>query len=161
LPVFALVAIKSGLKLPPPREGMCVDSVVDVAAEWAGVGRMAAPGELQPAKGRCGSAVLALGPGGAQMQGGKIAMPELVRTLSMLLGRSVKDNTGFTELFDLQLDFVPDDTTPAMPPPPPDSGLSGVSIAQALEQQLGLHLESSKGPVQVIVVDQAQRPSAN
>ena len=88
-------------------------------------------------------------------------MPELVRTLSMLLGRSVIDNTGFTELFDLQLDFVPDDTTPPMPPPPPDSGLSGVSIAQALEQQLGLRLESIKGPVQVIVVDHAERPSAN
>jgi len=56
---------------------------------------------------------------------------------------------------------VPDDTTPAMPPPPPDSGISGVSIAQALEQQLGLRLESIKGPVQVIVVDQAERPSAN
>ncbi len=88
-------------------------------------------------------------------------MPELVRTLSMLLGRSVIDKTGFTDLFDLQLDFVPDDTTPAMPPPPPGSDTSGVSIAQALQQQLGLRLESAKGPVQVIVVDQAERPSAN
>ena len=95
------------------------------------------------------------------MRGGKIAMPELVRTLSMLLDRSVIDRTGFTQLFDLQLDFVPDDTTPAMPPPPPDSGISGVSIAQALQQQLGLRLESTKGPVQVIVVDQAERPFAN
>jgi len=161
LPVFALVANKGGFKLPRPKEGVCVDSAVEAAAEWVGAGRMAAPGEVQPARGRCGSAVLALGPGGAQMQGGKIAMPELVRTLSMLLGRSVIDNTGFTELFDLQLDFVPDDTTPAMPPPPPDSVISGVSVAQALEQQLGLRLESIKGPVQVIVVDQAERPSAN
>jgi uncharacterized protein (TIGR03435 family) len=161
LSVFTLVADKSNLKLPPPREGMCVDSVADAAAEWAGVGRMPAPGELQPAKGRCGSAVLVLGPGGAQMHGGKIAMPELVRMLSMLLGRSVIDRTGFTELFDLQLVFVPDDTTPAMPPPPPDAGISGVSVAQALQQQLGLRLESTKGPVQVIVVDQAERPSAN
>ena len=138
-----------------------MDSAVEAAAEWVGAGRMAAPGEVQAAKGRCGSAVLALGPGGAQMQGGKIAMPELVRILSMLLGRSVIDRTGFTELFDLQLNFVPDDTTPALPPPPPDSGISGISIAQALEQQIGLRLESIKGPVQVVVVDQAERPSAN
>jgi uncharacterized protein (TIGR03435 family) len=48
-----------------------------------------------------------------------------------------------------------------MPPPPPGSGISGVSIAQALQQQLGLRLESTKGPVEVIVVDQAERPSAN
>ena len=88
-------------------------------------------------------------------------MPELARTLSMLLDRSVVDKTGFTGLFDLQLDFVPDDTTPAMPPPPHGSYTSGVSIAQALQQQLGLRLESARGPVQVIVVDQAERPSAN
>jgi uncharacterized protein (TIGR03435 family) len=160
-PVFALVADKGGVKLPSPKESVCVDSAADATTEWVGGGRMAAPGEVQPAKGRCGSALLGLGPGGAQMHGGKIAMPELVRTLSMLLGRSVIDKTGFTELFDLQLDFVPDDTTPAMPPPPPGSYTSGVSIAQALQQQLGLRLESAKGPVQVIVVDRAERPSAN
>jgi uncharacterized protein (TIGR03435 family) len=95
------------------------------------------------------------------MRGGKIAMSEFVRALSMILGRSVMDKTGFTAPFDLQLDFVPDETTPAMPPPPPGSGISGVSIAQALQQQLGLRLESTKGPVEVIVVDQAERPSAN
>ena len=138
-----------------------MDSAADAATEWVGGGRMAAPGEVQPAKGRCGSAVIGLGPAGAQMHGGKIAMPELVRTLSMLLGRSVIDKTGFTGLFDLQLEFSPDDTTPEMPPPPPGVYTSGVSIAQALQQQLGLRLESTKGPVQVIVVDQAERPSAN
>lgn len=86
------------------------------------------------------------------------------RTLSRLLGRSVIDRTGFTGLFDLQMDFVPDDTTPFLPPPPPGSGISdmtGVSIAQALQQQLGLRLQSTKGPVQVIVIDQAELPSEN
>jgi len=95
------------------------------------------------------------------MQGGKMAMPELARKLSLMLDRSVIDKTGFTGLFDLQLDFVPDETTPAMPPPPPDSGISGLSIPQALRQQLGLQLESAKGPVEVIVVDHAERPSGN
>jgi len=118
LPVFALLVNKGGFKLPRPKQGVCVDSAVEAAAEWVGAGRMAAPGEVEPARGRCGSAVLALGPGGAQMQGGKIAMPELVRTLSMLLGRRVLDKTGFAAPFDLQLDFVPDETTPGMPPPP-------------------------------------------
>jgi len=160
LPVFILASNRGGLKLPAPKEGVCVDSAADAAVEWAG-GRMAAPGELQPAKGRCGSAIVVLGPGGAHMRGGKIAVSELVRMLSMLLGRSVLDKTGFTALFDVQLDFVPDETTPAMPPPPPGSGISDVSIAQALQQQLGLRLESTKGPVEVIVVDQAERPSAN
>jgi uncharacterized protein (TIGR03435 family) len=95
------------------------------------------------------------------MRGGRIAMSELVRVLSMLLGRSVLDMTGFAPPFDVQLSFVPDETTPAMPPPPPGSGISGVSLAQALQQQLGLRLEPTRGRVEVIVVDQAARPSAN
>jgi uncharacterized protein (TIGR03435 family) len=160
LPVFSLAPNKGGLKLPPPKEGVCVDSAADAAVEWAG-GRMAAPGEVQPAKARCGAAVLALGLGAAHLRGGKIVMPELVRMLSLVLDRRVIDKTGFTELFDLQLDFVPDDATPAIPPPPPDSGTSGSTIAQALQQQLGLRLESTRGPVQLIVVDEAARPSAN
>jgi uncharacterized protein (TIGR03435 family) len=157
LPVFTLVSNRGGFTLPAPRDGTCVDSPADAAAEWVGAGRMAVPGELPPSKGRCGSVIVSV----AQMRGGKIAMSEFVRALSMMLGRSVLDKTGFTDPFDLQLDFVPDETTPAMPPPPPGSGISGVSIAQALQQQLGLRLESTKGPVEVIVVDQAERPSAN
>jgi uncharacterized protein (TIGR03435 family) len=95
------------------------------------------------------------------MQGWKIAMPEFVRRLSLMLDRSVIDKTGFTGLFDLQLRFVPDETTPAMPPPPPGSDAFGVSLPQALRQQLGLRLESTKGPVEVLVVDHAERPSGN
>ena len=71
------------------------------------------------------------------------------------------DKTGFTGLFDLQLDFLPDETTPEMPPPPPNSDISGPSIPEALRRQLGLQLESTKGPVEVIVVDHVERPSAN
>jgi uncharacterized protein (TIGR03435 family) len=160
LPVYDLIAAKGGLKLPPPEEGACVESAADASPEWAG-GRMAAPGEVPPARALCGSASLTLGPTGARMQGGRVAMPELVRRLSLILDRSVVDKTGFTGLFDLQLGFVPDDTTPAIPPPPPGTDMPGPSLAQALRQQLGLQLESAKGPVEVIVVDHAERPSAN
>jgi uncharacterized protein (TIGR03435 family) len=157
LPVFSLVSNRGGFKLPTPADGACVDPPAEAAVEWVGAGRMAVPGELPPAKGRCGSVIVSV----TQMRGGKIAMSEFVRALSMILGRSVLDRTGFAAPFDLQLDFVPDETTPAMPPPPPGSGISGVSIAQALQEQLGLRLEPTKGPVEVIVVDQAERPSAN
>jgi uncharacterized protein (TIGR03435 family) len=160
LPVYALVAAKGGLKLPPPKESGCIDSPADAAPEWAG-GRMAVPGEVPSAPGLCGSAGLTLVPTGARMQGEKIAMPEFVRRLSLMLDRSVIDKTGFTGLFDLQLDFVADETTPAMPPPPPGSDMPGPSISQALRQQLGLQLESTRGPVEVIVVDHAERPSGN
>jgi uncharacterized protein (TIGR03435 family) len=160
-PVFALVAARGGLKLGPPKDVACVEAPADASPEWTGGARMAAPGELPPITTRCGSAGVSLGPSGARLQGGKIAMPELVRILSMVLGRSVIDRTGLSGVFDLQMDFVPDDTTPAMPPPPPGSGISGTSIAQALQQQPGLRLESAKSPVEVIVVDHAEPPSGN
>jgi len=51
LPAYVLVAAKSGLKLPLPKEGVCVDSPADVPVEWAG-GRMGVPGESQSTKGR-------------------------------------------------------------------------------------------------------------
>ena len=88
-------------------------------------------------------------------------MPEFVRKLSLILDRSVSDKTGFTGLFDLRLEFVTDESTPAMPPPPPGSDMPGPSIAQALRQQLGLQLETTKGAVEVIVVGHAERPSGN
>jgi uncharacterized protein (TIGR03435 family) len=160
MPVFALVIDKSGLKLPPPKEGACVDSAADAPTEWV-LGRMAPPGESPLAKMRCGTAVISLGPGGAHLLVAKSTMPELVRSLSTAMGRIVINRTGYTQPFDLQLDFVPDDTTPSMPPPPPGSGISGVSIAQALQQQVGLRLESTKAPVQVLVVDHAERASVN
>jgi uncharacterized protein (TIGR03435 family) len=167
MPVYALVAVKGGLKLPPAKETDCIDSPTDGAPEWAG-GRVAPPGQTSRAPALCGSAALTLvrnAPllpgGGARMQGAKIAMPELVRKLSLMLDQSVIDKTGFTALFDLQLDFVADETTPAMPPPPPGSDMPGPSLQQALRQQLGLQLESTRGSVDVIVVDHAARPSGN
>jgi uncharacterized protein (TIGR03435 family) len=101
-----------------------------------------------------------VGPRGAEIRGGRLTMSEFVRMLSLLMGRTVRDETGYTALFDVRLDFMPDDSTPAVPPPPPGSGISNVSMAQAL-QRLGLRLQSSTGPVEVIVVDQVERPSAN
>lgn len=160
LPAYALVAAPSGLKLPPPKEGACVNSPADAPVEWAG-GRMAVPGGIQPAKGLCGSASVHLEPAGARMQGGGIAMPELVRILSLVLGRTVIDKTGFPARFDLQLDFVTDESTPATPPPPPGSDIPGPSIFQALRRQLGLQLEATKSPVEVVVVDRAELPSGN
>jgi uncharacterized protein (TIGR03435 family) len=161
LPVFALVSNRSGLKLPAPTEDGCVESVADAALEWTG-GRMPVPGELPGAKSRCGSAIAVISrlvPAEARLSGGKIAMSEFARVLSMVLGRRVIDNTGVVDLFDVQLDFVPDETTPTMPSPPPGTPISGVTITTALQQQLGLRLESRRGPVEVIVVDEAERPS--
>jgi uncharacterized protein (TIGR03435 family) len=165
LPVYALVPAKSGLKLAPLKEGGCVDPAPGALPPWAG-GRIQPPGQGQPLSGPCGRVGVMLEPGGARMQGGKVPMAEFTRMLSTVLGRSVIDRTGFKELFDARLDFLPDEITTALPAPPP--GAAGApadsnypSILTALQEQLGLRLESTKGPVEVIVIDHVERPSAN
>jgi uncharacterized protein (TIGR03435 family) len=99
------------------------------------------------------------------MQGRKVLMPELVRMLSMALARPVIDRTGFTDAFDLRLTFLADQSTPALPPPPPGSDLAehsnSPSLLVALQEQLGLRLESSRGPVDVLVIDHIEHPAAN
>lgn len=92
----------------------------------------------------------------------------LVGVLSQRLGRSVIDKTGITGKYDFQLSFMPEPTPDdlalfgPLPPDgasPVDSGLP--SIFSALPDQIGLKLESAKGPVEVLVVDRAEKPEAN
>ena len=125
---------------------------------------MPPPGSGGAPLSRCGGLDVMLEMGRARMSGGKIPMPELVRMLSVVLGRTVVDRTGFTGLFDVRLDFLPDESTPNVPPPPPDAASFNAmspSIFSALPEQLGLRLEAAKGPVEVIVIDHVERPSAN
>jgi uncharacterized protein (TIGR03435 family) len=162
LPMFNLVIARGGPKLATSKEGGCDDST-DPQPEPAG-GRMAPPGSVAAPLTRCGGLDVMLQVGGARMSGGKIPMSELVRMLSVVLGRTVVDRTGFTGTFDVRLDFLPDDSTPHLPPPPPDAASSNAmspSIFSALPEQLGLRLEAAKGPVEVIVIDQVERPSVN
>jgi uncharacterized protein (TIGR03435 family) len=81
-------------------------------------------------------------------------MGSLAFSLTGALGRPVVDNTGLTGGFDFTLTWTPD--TPGGP-----ADAAGVSLFSALEDQLGLRIESKKAPMDTIVVDQAQKPSAN
>ena len=84
----------------------------------------------------------------------------LARELAQVLGRVVVDNTGVAGSYDLKLRWTPDDAPPPMlngapdPNAPPD-------IFAAIQEQLGLKLESAKGPVGVLVIDHIEMPSAN
>jgi uncharacterized protein (TIGR03435 family) len=83
--------------------------------------------------------------------------------LSRILNRVVIDKTGETGLFDIHIEFTPNDATPLGGPPLPvaPAGENDVSIFAAMEQQLGLKLESAKAPVAVLVIDSASKPSEN
>jgi uncharacterized protein (TIGR03435 family) len=88
----------------------------------------------------------------------------LVSALSRTLGRTIVDKTGLTGNYDFTLEYAPEEGGPQ--PPGPDSGAptasdSAPSIFTALQEQLGLKLESAKGPVDVIVIDHIEKPAEN
>ena len=168
MPVYALTPARGGLKLPPPRDGSCVEETELVGPLADPGARMQPPGQSPTSARRCGGLDVPLDARGARMQGGKVPMAEFVRVLSRVLGRTVTDQTGFSGVFDINLEFRRDDTTDfdtraGLAPPPP--GAIPVEIARptifSAVQQLGLRLESTKGPVEVLVIDHVEKPSDN
>ena len=102
------------------------------------------------------------------MTGHRASMASIVRWLSMQLGSTVTDKTGLSQNYDYTLSFVPDDTMKAGILPPGSNGGStlppdaeGPSIFTALPEQLGLKLVAQKQPVDVIVIDHMEQPTAN
>ena len=80
----------------------------------------------------------------------------------------VVDKTGITGEFDLRLTFTPDRPdvpSPFAPVPRSANGAAaadpGPDIFIAMQEQLGLKLESAKGPVEFLVIDHVERPDAN
>jgi len=84
----------------------------------------------------------------------------------MVLGHPVRDETGLDGAYDFKMDFAPDSTMPLTRAPAPDEPPAAAdpthpSIFTAITEQLGLRLESKKGPVPVYVVERVERPSEN
>ena len=91
-----------------------------------------------------------------QMVANKVSMFVLARTLASQLSRPVVDNTGLKADYDFKLDWNPD-LTPLEDGTVPE----GPSIFSAVQEQLGLRLERSKGPVEILVIDHVERPTSN
>ena len=86
----------------------------------------------------------------------------LAEELSKETGRNVVDKTGITGRYHLKLQWTPDEgAAPASNSSASSPSDSGPSLFTALEEQLGLKLEPAKGPVQVLVIDHVEMPSAN
>jgi uncharacterized protein (TIGR03435 family) len=85
----------------------------------------------------------------------KISMKTFAeRALTNRMGRTVVDKTGIGGEFDFEVKFIEDRGTPST-----DS--TGPDFLTAMREQLGLKLESQKGPIEMIVVDHAEKASAN
>jgi uncharacterized protein (TIGR03435 family) len=148
-------APRSGLPgLAPPRPPPPPSPAAPGAAAGSGSGNLERP--------RCG---MRFGPG--TMMGGGLTMPQMARNLSQIVGGIVVDKTGLTGTYDWDLKYAPDPGLPArsdFPPLPAGAAtpvIDGPSIFTALQEQLGLKLESGKEPVEVLVVDRAEQPADN
>lgn len=131
-PVYALVIGKSGAKLAREQNG------------FRGLTRVS--------KGRLAA------------HGATLEM--LANALSNELGRPVLDRTGMEGDFDFTLEWTPELLAAAVQPAPGSDTLApldpnGPSLFTAIQDQLGLRLESQKGPVEMIVIDRVERPSEN
>jgi uncharacterized protein (TIGR03435 family) len=150
LPVFELVVAKGGSKLKEAKpDGAYTNGI-------------------KGPDGTSRAGMMRMGPG--QVTGQAINMKSLVNVLATQLHQTVIDKTGLTGNYDLELTWAPDpgsgpmfkgggDSAPQRADPAPDS--TGPSIFTAIQEQLGLKLQSTKGPVETIVVDHIEMPSEN
>lgn len=103
--------------------------------------------KLQPAEGKRSGA----GKGSVR---GVMDMATLAQNLTAVLGRMVVDQTGLQGTYKVELQWTPNDQAGA-------SDTSGPSIFTAIQEQLGLRLDSQKGPVPILAIDHAEKPSDN
>jgi uncharacterized protein (TIGR03435 family) len=146
LPVYALVMTRSDGKMGPQLREPAIDCrTFDFRNS-----------PIPPPGGFCGG--IQTGPG--RFVGKGATMRQLALNLSPRVARIVLDRTGLSGPFDLDLEW----TQAAVAPDPPAAGGPpavdvGPSIFTALQEQLGLKLESQKGPVDVLVIDRVEHPT--
>jgi uncharacterized protein (TIGR03435 family) len=162
MPVFELTVAKGGVKLQPTREGSCTPYAPGSPPPPA-----AAPGARTIFCGYPRSGVDGLN---RTLEGAGVSMKALASNLSRLeLHKSVIDRTGLTGTFDVHLKWAVDAPTgPAAGPGVSDNpavaapdNSTGPSIYSALQDQMGLKLSSTRGPVEVLVIDHIEKPSGN
>jgi bla regulator protein blaR1 len=160
LPVYALVVANKDGKLGPQltesKEGSCT--------QFDRSKPLPPPEPGQPPALGCGG--MWMGPDRITAVG--IPISQLSPVLSRILGRTVLDKTGLTGNYNIKAQWTPDQSqlqalaagAPA-DEPVPQFDPNGPSIFTALQEQLGLKLESQKGPVDILVIDHVERPSEN
>ncbi len=155
LPVYLITVSKGGSKLtavdPPSQQmpGQAAPPPPPVRPDGT------LPANFMPVPGRT-----IVGPG--LILASAVNMAEIVRVLTGQVGRPVVDKTDLKGYYNVRLQFAPE-TAPngfsAAPGAATDP--AGSSIFTAVQEQLGLRLESGTAPFEIMVVDSAERPTAN
>jgi uncharacterized protein (TIGR03435 family) len=155
LPVYTLTVATGGLKVQALKEAC---APLDIAVMMV----PPVPGQKPP--NFCGSSRFQRKGQTMILDLHATSMTDLANRFSVSLDRTVIDKTGAAGIFDLHLEFGLDETTPGFPPgcggPAASDEAPGPSIFTAV-QELGLRLESAKGPVEFLVIDGVERPDQN
>jgi uncharacterized protein (TIGR03435 family) len=142
LPIYELTVAKGGFKLPPLKPGDCIKYDPE---------NPPSPGHKSSEF--CGN----LSNGRGAFDGASASMADMATMFSYTLGRTVVDKTGIEGTFRVHLTFAPDEVAGGTPA----ADEAGPSFFTALQEQLGLKLESAKGPVDVLVIDHVEKPTEN
>jgi uncharacterized protein (TIGR03435 family) len=151
LPVFELLAAKGGIKLKEAIPG----------ATYANEIKAPDGTSIKMPEGGARAGMMKFQPGEIEAQG--IPMTNFVSFLSGQIHRTVVDKTGLTGKYDITLKWTPEEGQASGLPGGGDASDSSApsTIFGALQEQLGLRLQSSKGPVDTLVIDHVEMPSAN
>ena len=101
-----------------------------------------------------GNSFVRAGVDGMHMEAASGTMEQLARQLSNTAGRPVLDKTGLAGHYAFKLDWIPPDKTPG-----PDSNTP--DLFTALREQLGFRLDAAPTPIEILVIEGAEKPAAN
>jgi uncharacterized protein (TIGR03435 family) len=149
-PIYALTLSRSDERLGPQLRPSTVDCAALIAAARARGGAQPPTTNGRPS---CG----------LRVERGFImttatTMADLARNLAPMAGRSVIDKTSLTGTYDLDLRWTPDGPAGDAPGGVALPGDDAVSLFTAMKEQLGLKLEAQRAPIEVLVIDSAERP---
>jgi uncharacterized protein (TIGR03435 family) len=164
--MYRMTVAKGGLKIQPIGPDGCLK--VDFA-------NVSGPDEYRALSSGptpvCGNMNMSGTPSERRWSIGGTTLKNFAGTLSAFMDRHVIDDTGVPGEFNIRLEFVPDEHVPGpdkrgLPSPPIAAAETtldpgGPGIIGALEKQLGLKLESTKGPRGFLVIDHVERPTPN
>lgn len=164
LPIYALVLSRSDGRLGSQLKVSSTDCAALAEARRRGGPAPAGPPPAPPKPGEIPQCGVIMGRGNVAMGG--FPLSQFANSLSNLVQRVVVDRTGLTGLYDLSVQFTPDQAQgpPGLPPPGvelPSIDPNGPSLFTALQEQLGLKLESTRGPVEMYVIDHIEQPAAD
>lgn len=157
MPIYALIVARTDGKLGPKLNPSTVDCA---ALRGRGAGRGGPPPPPGPGeRPECG---IFGGPG--IMAAGDVPLNQIADMLSGRVRRLVVNKTGLTGNYSFDVQFTPDQLPPpgtALPPGAPPIDPNGPSLFTAVQEQLGLKLDSQRGPVEMLVIESISQPTTD